>query len=91
LPSCYDEWILPERDRVRHLFFSAAQRLITLLAQEREYDAAIKVAQQLLRHDPLHEATYRKLMRFYDKSWHKGRLIGLFLSPFKFLFLSRWS
>ena len=65
LPSCYDEWILPERDRLRQLFFQASERLIALLEQERDYDAAIKIAQLLLRHDPLHEATYRDLMRFY--------------------------
>jgi len=65
LPSCYDEWILPERDRLRQLFFQASERLIALLEQERDYDAAIKIAQRLLRHDPLHEATYRDLMRFY--------------------------
>ncbi len=65
LPSCYDEWILPERDRLRLLFLHAAERLIALLEQERDYDAAIVVAQQLLRHDPLHEATYRQLMRLH--------------------------
>jgi DNA-binding SARP family transcriptional activator len=65
LPSCYDEWILPERDRLRQLFLQAAERLVALLEQERDYDAAIKAAQELLRHDPLHEATYRKLMRLY--------------------------
>ena len=65
LPTCYDEWILPERDRLRQLFLEAAERLIALLEEERDYDAAIKAAQQLLRHDLLHEATYRKLMRLY--------------------------
>lgn len=65
LPNCYDEWILPERDRLRQLFVQGAERLIVLLERERDYDAAIKVAQQLLRHDPLHEAMYRHLMRFY--------------------------
>jgi predicted ATPase len=65
LPGCYDEWILPERDRVRQLFFQAAERLITLLEQERDYDAAIRTAQRLLRHDALQETTYRQLMRFY--------------------------
>ncbi len=29
------------------------------------YDAAIEVAQRLLLHEPLQEATYRQLMRFY--------------------------
>src|SRR5262249_47748620 len=28
LPSCYDEWILPERDRLRQLFLSAAEHLV---------------------------------------------------------------
>ena len=65
LPSCYDEWILPERDRLRQLFLQAAEGLIALLEQEREYDAAIKAAQRLLHHDPLQEETYRQLMRFY--------------------------
>ncbi len=35
LPSCYDEWIVPERDRIRQLFFHASERLIVLLEQER--------------------------------------------------------
>jgi DNA-binding SARP family transcriptional activator len=65
LPGCYDEWILPERDRLRQLFLSAMERLIALLEQERDYSAAIAAAQQLLRHDALHEATYRQLMRLY--------------------------
>ncbi len=62
-PSCYEEWILPERDRLHQVFLQASQRLMTLLEQERDYPAAITVAQHLLRQDPLHEATYRQLMR----------------------------
>ena len=63
LPSCYDEWILPERDRLHQAFLQASERLIDLLEQERDYAAAIQVAQHLLRHDSLHEVTYRQLMR----------------------------
>src|SRR3989440_2546937 len=65
LPNCYDEWILPERDRWRQAFLQAAERLIALLEEERDYDAAITAAHQLLRQDSLHEATYRQLMRLY--------------------------
>src|SRR6266702_2952335 len=65
LPSCYDEWILPERDRLHLLFLQSAERLIALLDQERDYTAAIALAQRLLRHDPLHESTHRQLMHFY--------------------------
>ncbi len=65
LSSCYDEWILPERDLWREVFLQTAQRLITLLEQERDYDGAITAAQRILRQDPLHEATYRQLMRLH--------------------------
>src|SRR5215469_808105 len=65
LPSCYDEWILPERDRLHQAFLKALERLIGLQEQERDYVAAIGSAQRLLRHDPLHEATYRQLMRLH--------------------------
>ncbi|HEY6407422.1 MAG TPA: BTAD domain-containing putative transcriptional regulator, partial [Ktedonobacteraceae bacterium] len=65
LPSCYDEWILPERDRIRQLFFQASEQLIALLEEVRAYGAAIEAARRLLRQDLLHEATYRQLMHLY--------------------------
>jgi DNA-binding SARP family transcriptional activator len=63
LPSCYDDWILPERERLRQAFTEALERLILLLEDQRDYRAAIGYAQRLLRHDPLHEATCGHLMR----------------------------
>lgn len=65
LPDCYDEWVLPERERVHQIFFEAVEHLLILLEQERDYDAAIKTAQRLLLYDSLHEVAYRNLMRFY--------------------------
>ena len=65
LPSCYDEWLLPERDRLRQANLRALERLINLLQREHNYESAIEMAQRLLRHDPLHEATYRRLMRLF--------------------------
>jgi DNA-binding SARP family transcriptional activator len=65
LPGCYDEWILPERERLRQAFVGALEQLILLLERERAYPAAISTAQRLLRYDPLHETTYRHLMRLY--------------------------
>lgn len=65
LPGCYDEWLLLERERLRQVFLAAAQDLSALLEQEREYKAALSCTHQFLRHDPLHEATYRQLMRLH--------------------------
>ncbi len=63
LPSCYDDWILPQRERLHQAYIRAMEQLIRLLEEEREYDQALRYAQRLLRDDPLHEAGYRRLMR----------------------------
>jgi DNA-binding SARP family transcriptional activator len=65
LPSCYDDWILPERERLRQRFTQALEKLIRSLEDQRAYPTAIQHAQRLLRHDPLHEATYQCLMRLH--------------------------
>ena len=62
LPHWYDEWLGPERDHLQQLFFHAGDRLLQLLESQRDYQAAAQTAQRLLRQDPLHEATYRRLM-----------------------------
>jgi DNA-binding SARP family transcriptional activator len=65
LPSCYDDWLLPERERLQQVFISALERLILLLESQRNYRPAIHYTQQLLRHDSLYEAAYRHLMRLH--------------------------
>ncbi|WP_126553240.1 BTAD domain-containing putative transcriptional regulator [Dictyobacter kobayashii] len=72
LPGCYDEWILPERDRWHQAFLRAAEQLGSLLEQECDYTAAIAVSQQLLRLEPLHEASYGRLMRLYTLSGERA-------------------
>lgn len=64
-PDCYDDWILPERERLRQTYLGALERMIVLLEDQRDYPAAISYAERLLRHDPLHEQTYRRLMRLH--------------------------
>jgi predicted ATPase/DNA-binding SARP family transcriptional activator len=65
LPSCYDDWILPERERLRQALTEALERLLRLLEREGQPRAALAYAQRLLRHDPLREESYRALMRLY--------------------------
>ncbi len=65
LPSCYDDWILPERQQwQRHLTDTLIQ-LISLREIKRDYRTAIDYAQQLLQCDPLDESTYYTLMRLH--------------------------
>ncbi|HNS50146.1 MAG TPA: BTAD domain-containing putative transcriptional regulator [Anaerolineae bacterium] len=65
LPSCYDDWIVPRRESLRQANLSALERLVSMAEERCDYRAAIGVAERLLRHDPLHEATYRHLMRLH--------------------------
>lgn len=63
LPSCYDDWIVPERERLHQRHQRALAQLIELLEARRDYPAAIHHARRLLRDDPIDEAGYRNLMR----------------------------
>jgi DNA-binding SARP family transcriptional activator len=75
LPGCYDEWILPERERLHQEVFNATERLIALLEKQRNYGAAIKHTQRLLSFDPLREATYNDLMLLHAlEGDHAGAL-----------------
>lgn len=63
LPSCYDEWIGAERDRLRLRHKDALARLVDLLEARRHYAQAICHAQRLVRDEPVDEDAYRRLMR----------------------------
>jgi len=65
LPGCYDDWIAPERERLRQQCQNACQKLVRVLETQREYAVALQIGQQLLRLDPLDEGTYVALMRLH--------------------------
>jgi predicted ATPase/DNA-binding SARP family transcriptional activator/transcriptional regulator with XRE-family HTH domain len=65
LPGCYDDWIQPHRERLREMMIGALEQLIKVAESQHDYRMAILYAQRLLRHDPLHEITYRRLMQLY--------------------------
>lgn len=65
LPSCYDEWIEPEREHLRQQYIAALEALVQQLEALRAYAEAIRYAQLLLENDPIRETTYRSLMRLH--------------------------
>jgi DNA-binding SARP family transcriptional activator/predicted ATPase len=65
LLSCYDDWILTERERLHQLCLKTLERIIQILEEQRDYKTAIPFAQRLIRHDRLYEDGYRLLMRLY--------------------------
>ena len=67
LPSCYDDWILGERERLRECFAAALAGLLTILEAAHAYAPALGYAQRLIAHDPLQEAAHRRLIALYTR------------------------
>lgn len=65
LPDCYDDWIALERERLAQAYVAALEQCVLLHEERRAYKEAIDCARRLLAADPLHEATYRRLMRLH--------------------------
>ena len=65
LPGCYDEWILPERDRLRQRHLQVLEQLLRLFEVQGDHVTAIRYAQRLIGLDPLSEDLYRRLMRLF--------------------------
>ncbi len=63
LPGFYDDWILANREKLRQQYLDALEKLLLLHENQRHYSAAITLARKLLHEEPLHEVTYRRLMR----------------------------
>jgi DNA-binding SARP family transcriptional activator len=55
LPGCYDEWILPERERLRQRHRQALEQLLRLLEGQGDTVTAIRYAQRLIDRSPLQD------------------------------------
>ena len=62
LPAAYDEWILPERERLRALHSTNLERLTERFASAGDYAGAIATTRALLLHDPWREDALRTLL-----------------------------
>ena len=62
LPAAYDEWILPERERLRSMHGANLERLTEHYARSGDYPRAIATARTLLLHDPWREDAVRTLL-----------------------------
>jgi non-specific serine/threonine protein kinase len=78
LPACYDEWLLPERERLRELFVDALAQLIARHEAAHEFSAAIRYARRLLQADPLGEEVYRKLMSLYAQIGDRANVVRVY-------------
>lgn len=78
LAGCYDDWILPERERLRQEFVDALEQLVACHERTQNFPAARQVAQRLLSCDPLREETYRRLMRLAALSGDRAGVVSFY-------------
>lgn len=62
---CTQEWIVPDRERLRHEYAVVLQRWVRVLEDARDYVAALTQARRLQQLEPTHEATYCTMMRLH--------------------------
>lgn len=67
LPDNYADWCAARREHLRSRFLDALAALARCCVDLQDLAQGLKVYQELLRHDPFHEATYRELMMLYVK------------------------
>ncbi len=77
-PTATTIWILSLREELDQQYVAALEQLVALHEERREYAAAIYQAERLLRHDPLHETTYRQLMRLSVLNGDRARALRLY-------------
>jgi predicted ATPase/DNA-binding SARP family transcriptional activator len=78
LPACYDEWLLPERERLREKLMDCLAQLIVFAEAARDYHAAIGYARRLVQADPLGEEAYRKLMSLYAQIGDRANVVRVY-------------
>ncbi|MFN3929398.1 MAG: BTAD domain-containing putative transcriptional regulator, partial [Thermoflexus sp.] len=71
LEECrYEDWALPERERLLALYLDAAEQVVRALAARNAWEEVAALAQQILERDPYHEAACGMLVQAH---WALGR------------------
>jgi ATP/maltotriose-dependent transcriptional regulator MalT/DNA-binding SARP family transcriptional activator len=76
--SLYNEWTENRREQVKFLYLSACERLAELYLQEKKFDAANQVCEQLLAVEPTWEAAYRMMMEAYAGKNNRSQVIHVY-------------
>ncbi len=76
--TLYEDWSAAERQRLRHLYLTMAERLARHLLQSGSWDQASEVCQSILARDAYWEAAYRLLMQVYAAQGNRAQVHATF-------------
>jgi DNA-binding SARP family transcriptional activator len=65
LEGWYQDWCLPERERLQSMYIMMLDKLMNYCEAHHEYDSGIAYGALILRCDSARERTHRQLMRLY--------------------------
>ncbi|HLK61019.1 MAG TPA: BTAD domain-containing putative transcriptional regulator [Chthonomonadaceae bacterium] len=67
LPDCYDEWVLPERERLADQYLHRLRQIVKLLTESKQFRRAIDYTHRAIGAAPYREELYRDLMVLYTR------------------------
>ena len=65
LTTYYEDWVLPERERLRLLYLSSLTFLMRYYQRNDLHEQSLAFGRQVIQHDPLREDVHREMMRLY--------------------------
>lgn len=78
LPDSYERWIEPERERLRRDLARTLERLVGVCREVGDLRSAIRHAERLVRHEPLREASYVRLMDLHGAAGDRAAALEAF-------------
>lgn len=78
LQELYDDWLIPHREQLRALYFTAVTRLMERERSRGDLPQAMIYARQLLQHDPLREDVARTLILMRHESGDRAGAMQLY-------------
>jgi len=78
LPGCYEDWIIPVRERLSQTHVQLLQVLVDQLEAQGKYQIAIDYATRLRSYDPFRETSYRRLMELYETAGDRAAALRVY-------------
>ena len=78
LPTCFDDWLLLEREALRLQYVNLLHRACKWLAERGEFGRALPLARRLVGKEPYDEETLRLLMRTHAALGQRGAALATY-------------
>lgn len=72
LPGWYDDWVLIERERLRHIYIVGLSQLMGHFSHTGALELAIAYGRRLLVLEPLQESVHRSMMQLFMRTGHRA-------------------